>query len=91
MRSSLAHVLVGEAGARPAAMSLGSVPDAETAALMADFYGRLSAGEGKARALQAAALAQLQICLRRRAVVFHLAKVMLFTGVTQQHPRAPSA
>ena len=41
-------------------MSLWSVPDEGTAALMADFYSRLSAGEGKARALQDAMLAQLQ-------------------------------
>ncbi len=36
-------------------MSLWKVADAATATLMEDFYGRLSAGEGKASALRSAA------------------------------------
>lgn len=50
------------AGARTVVMSLWSVPDQETGALMADFYSRLS--HGKSRALHEAMLAQM---LLRRA------------------------
>ena len=48
------------AGARTVVMSLWSVPDAETATLMGDFYRRLKAGGGKARALQEASLALME-------------------------------
>ncbi|MFC1614906.1 CHAT domain-containing protein, partial [Gemmatimonadota bacterium] len=45
------------AGARTVVMSLWSVPDKETVTLMTDFYRRMQAGRGKARALQEASLA----------------------------------
>jgi CHAT domain-containing protein len=48
------------AGARTVVMSLWSVPSTATTILMTDFYRRLNAGEGKAQALQNAALAVMK-------------------------------
>jgi len=48
------------AGARTVIMSLWEVPDVETMELMVDFYQRLQAGEGKARALRNAQLAMIK-------------------------------
>jgi CHAT domain-containing protein len=44
------------AGARTVVMSLWSVPDEETAALMKDYYRRMKGGVGKAQALREASL-----------------------------------
>jgi CHAT domain-containing protein/Tfp pilus assembly protein PilF len=48
------------AGARTVIMSLWSIPDGETVAIMVDFYRRLKTGVGKAQALREAALTQLR-------------------------------
>jgi CHAT domain-containing protein len=48
------------AGAQTVIMSLWSLPDTDTVSVMADFYGRLKAGAGKAQVLRGSALAQLQ-------------------------------
>lgn len=48
------------AGAKTVIMSLWKVPDEETKELMVEFYKRLRAGEGKARALQNAQLAMMR-------------------------------
>ena len=48
------------AGVRTVVMSLWSVPDEETVALMSGFYSRLEAGVGKARALQESSLALMR-------------------------------
>jgi len=44
-------------GARTVVMSLWSIPDQETGALMGEFYRRLGSGEGKSEALRNASLA----------------------------------
>ncbi|MEM7039273.1 MAG: CHAT domain-containing protein, partial [Bacteroidota bacterium] len=48
------------AGARSTVMSLWSVDDAETAALMTEFYAQLKSGKSKDEALRAAKLAYLE-------------------------------
>ena len=54
------------AGARSVVMSLWSIPDVETAALMEGFYRRLQSGKGKAAALRQAVLEQLEIRRQRQ-------------------------
>lgn len=48
------------AGVQTTVMSLWRVPDQETSALMAAFYGNLNAGRGRAQALNDAALQMMR-------------------------------
>jgi CHAT domain-containing protein len=57
-------------GAQTVIMSLWFSRDTETVSVMADFYGRLKAGAGKAQTLRRSALAQLE-ARRERFRVTH--------------------